>query len=723
MGFFNLGEKYRALILSIAGLLLLIFLFLMFTIFATIQTQRNNQVIDGVHEVAINTQSTLKDLFDLERSSNEDITSPHMKTVISRIRETIDETDQVFKGLETGAAITYEGREGVELPQVTGEVRERLLKVKAEWDDLTPALNTYLREVNDITIDSSKSLYLASSKAAVSSVVMEESMQELLGGLHEDIERTNTIVTAVQVVGIFVLLAYFAVFLLVFLRRLQVIDSELDASRQETKEIMATVNTGLFLLNKDLTIGSQYSQVLEDIIGTKNLSGERLSSILRNRISEKDLRTAEDFVEQLYNPRVKEKLVNTLNPLNKVLLHDDTQTGNTRYLDFKFSRVYEGKEIARILVNVNDVSEAVKLEQRLEKERAENDLQIEMLTTILSVSPKLIGEFISNVYTHIDRMNAVLKNPGSSQFELENKLKSIYREMHSLKGEASALKLHSFTKIASEAEDKLHALQNQGKLSGNDFLSLAVHLDELLSLSKVIAGLGQRINEATSQLSGGLAEYAHLGNVAGSGGLTSHAAESITNQVVARPDAKAELGDYLVQFGLDIATRQGKAVDIDVSEMAGNTIPEELSVVVREIAVQLMRNALVHGIADSETRVKRGKSFRGRISVSLKENHQDGSVMLAVEDDGQGIDYDKIRETLVQSGHYDQMQALGLSEPQLLNALFSSGFSTRGFSDEDGGRGVGLDLVKERVKEFGGKVSVQSERGKFTRFIIKLPMP
>lgn len=721
MGFFNLGEKYRSLIISVAVLLLLILMFSTFTIFATTRTERDNAVIDASHEIAINTQSTLKDLFDLERSSNEDITSPHMKAVIGHIRSTIDETNSFFEGLRTGQPVAHEGHEGVKLPQVTGDTAATLAKIEAEWRKIEAPLRIYLSEVEDITVDASKSLYQASSQAAISSVVMQEDMEVLLRDLHNQSERSTWIIKIVQIVGILVLFAYFVAFLTIFLRRLQTIDAELDTARQETKEIMATVNTGLFLLNKDLTIGNQYSSALEEIVGTTQLAGEKLSSILRNRISEKDLRTAEDFVEQLYNPRVKEKLVASLNPLNKVLLHDSTQTGNTRYLDFRFSRVYEGKEITRILVNVADVSESVKLEQRLEKERAENDLQIEMLTTILSVNPRMINEFITNVYVHIDKMNAVLKNPGSSQFELENKLRSVYREMHSLKGEASALKLHSFTKIASEAEDKLHAMQNQGKLSGNDFLSLAVHLDELLNLSKVISGLGERISEATSQLvANPLANYTIADIVPTADGM--HAAP-VSNNLVARPDAKAELGDYLVQFGMDIATRQGKAVDIDVSQMIGQNIPPKLSVAVREICVQLMRNSLVHGIADSETRVKRGKSYRGKITVALREGDANNCFMFSVEDDGQGIDYDSIRQTLIRKGTYSEEQAMALSEPQLLNALFSSGFSTREHTDEDGGRGVGLDLVKERVREMGGKVSVQSERGKFTRFIIKLPMP
>lgn len=720
MGFFTLSEKYRSLILSIVVLLFLIFAFLMVTIFATQRLERDNQVIDAGHEIAINTQAVLKDLFDLESSQSEDISSPHMKTVIARIRNTITETNHLFDALHTGSG-AYTGHTEADqhqIPMVTGEARVKLEVIDKQWRELEPALQDYLKTVDDITVDSSKKLYLASSKAATSSILMEESIDELLSHLHTTNERTHQIINITQIAGILVLFVYFAVFLSVFLRRLQNIDSQLEAARQETEEIMATVNTGLFLLDKDLKIGNQYSRALEDIIGTNKLSGERLSSILRNRISDKDLKTAEEFVEQLYRPHVKEKLVHSLNPLHKIMIKDGQGVGDSRYLDFTFSRVYEGAEIARILVNVNDVSEAVRLEQRLEQERAQNDRQVEMLTTILNVSPRVINDFIENTYAHIEKMNNTLKNPGSSQFELETKLKSIYREMHSLKGEASALKLHSFTKIASDAEDKLHALQNQGKLSGNDFLPLTVQLDELLSLSNTIREIGGRINAAQ------LTSSDLTVNSAPNDSVVSELDDDFGVLEEPEMDAKEELGDYLIQFAKDIAERQNKQVEIDVSKMAGVYIPKRLSVAVKEVCVQLLRNAIVHGIADSETRVQNGKDPVGRISLSFQANagEDNNHFMFMVEDDGRGIDYDAIRQKLLDSGKYTEDQVNELTKAQLLNSIFSSGFTTKTTADEDGGRGVGLDIVKDRVKEYGGKINVQSEKGQFSRFVVKLPM-
>lgn len=514
---------------------------------------------------------------------------------------------------------------------------------------------------------------------------------------------------------------------------------------------METVSTGLFLLDKDLQIGQQHSRALESIIGSDRLAGEDLTHVLRGRISDKDLDTTRQFIEQLYNPRVKEKLVDDLNPLHKVMLHNDGESGQSnRYLDFKFSRVYEDKDIARILVNVTDVSDAVRLEQRLEQERTQNDMQIEMLTTILNVNPSVIQDFINNTKNHIEKINNVLKNPGSSQFELENKLKLIFREMHSLKGESSALKLHSFTKIANAAEDKLQALQNQGKLSGNDFLPLAVDLEELLNLSNTIEKLGERINQAapkafssttpkpatTSSLDSAVAtetkEAVTATQINKPRVIVTHnnqdhqESDEIINigdndgLVESRADVEHGLVDYYQDFTQQIAQRQNKKVQLETSDLDLISIPTKVASIVKEVIIQLLRNAIVHGIETPEVRQAAGKNSTGKIYLDL--NHTDKGLVIIVQDDGAGINYETIRQKLVDSGKYDAQVAQKLSKKQLLNVLFSSGFTTKSKADEDGGRGVGLDIVKDRIQENGGQLNIQSQLGEMTKFVITLPI-
>jgi chemotaxis protein histidine kinase CheA len=326
-----------------------------------------------------------------------------------------------------------------------------------------------------------------------------------------------------------------------------------------------------------------------------------------------------------------------------------------------------------------------------------------------------------------------LKNPGSSQYELETKLKAIYREMHSLKGEASALKLHSFTKIASDAEDKLHALQNQGQLSGNDFLPLAVHLDDLLSLSNTIATLGERINRSAPAkaapvktpmasdddiVKNSVAKAAvatsqpvnqSIGNISTGGGLDI--------------DLDGENDDdrlsFYNEFAKEIAERQGKQVQLKSNTLTQTNIPAHLAKPIKEISIQLLRNAVVHGIETPSTRHSAGKTEVGTIDLEVQDNGSD--FMLIVQDDGQGIDYDSIRNKLSKEGRFSTEEASQLSQGDLLKQLFSSGFSTKEHADEDGGRGVGLDIIKAQVKDYDGKLNVNSELGQMTRFVITLP--
>lgn len=722
------NKRYQGLIISIALFLSLIGALLAFTFYTSNLLERNTALIDQTNQVANSAQAVIKDLFDLDSSYGEDTKSPHIQRVLSRLEQNTTLITNSIAAIEQGGTITDEEGNSYDLPNIDSNAQTNIAAANEQWKALEPKIQAYLKDADNVMVPSADELTQAVEQAKTSSLFINDSLDNLTKDVFNSAERQATTIRLIQVLGVAAIFTYFLIFVFFFVRRLRETDAEAFAARRETQEIMETVNTGLFLLDKDLNIGQQHSRALNNIIGSERLAGENFTNVLRGRISDKDLKTTQQFIEQLYNPRVKEKLVDSLNPLHKVMLHNvsDNKNLDNRFLDFKFSRVYDDKDIARILVNVNDVSDAVYLEQRLEKERSQNDMQIEMLTTILNVNPKIINEFISNTQAHIEKMNNILKNPGSSQYELENKLKAIYREMHSLKGEASALKLHSFTKIASDAEDKLHALQNQGQLSGNDFLPLAVHLDDLLSLSNTIATLGERINrsaptpmtssnpvsnsgQAATSGTERLSAKAEVGSVGTDGGL----------DIDLDGDAEDDLLTFYDEFAKEIAARQGKQVQLKSKTLTKTDIPAYLTKPVKEISIQLLRNAVVHGIETPSARHSAGKSDTGVIDLEVQHNGSD--FMLVVQDDGQGIDYESIRNKLSTEGRFTAEEASQLSQGDLLKQLFSSGFSTKEHADEDGGRGVGLDIIKAKIKEYGGKLNVNSELGQMTRFVITLP--
>ncbi|AMN48863.1 ATP-binding protein [Psychrobacter sp. P2G3] len=725
------NKRYQGLIISIALFLSLIGALLAFTFYTSSLLERNTILIDQTNQVANSAQAVIKDLFDLDNSYGEDTNSPHMQRVFERLERNTSLITDSIAAIGQGGTITDADGNSYNLPKVDSVAQAEITAANEQWQLLEPKIQAYLKDADNIMVDSADELTQAVEQAKTSSLLINDSLDQLTDDVFTSAENQANTIRLIQVLGVVAIFSYFLIFVFFFVRRLRDTDAEALAARRETQEIMQTVNTGLFLLDKDLNIGQQHSQALNSIIGADSLAGENFANVLRGRISDKDLTTTRQFVEQLYNPRVKEKLVNDLNPLHKVLLHNTSgeHGSDSRFLDFRFSRVYEDKDIARILVNVNDVSDAVYLEQRLEKERSQNDMQIEMLTTILNVNPKIINEFIANTKSHIEKINNVLKNPGSTQYELEVKLNSIYREMHSLKGEASALKLHSFTKIASEAEDQLNVLQNQGKLSGNDFLPLAVHLDDLLSLSNTIEKLGERINRS-SPASAANSSAATTPNSVVADSSTPVAETQATNfsmndlevegnNIDLEEESDNHLLAYYHDFAQDIAARQGKQVQLDSTTLGQVRIPERLRNTVKEISIQLLRNAVVHGIETPDIRQSVGKPAVGTIGLEMQSSGQDFVVTL--QDDGQGIDYDSIREKLVKEGRFDVQEASQLDHSGLLKQLFSSGFSTKENADEDGGRGVGLDIIKAQVKEYDGKLNINSEYGKMTRFVITLP--
>ncbi|PYE40733.1 ATP-binding protein [Psychrobacter fozii] len=729
------NKRYQGLIVSIALFLSLIGALLAFTFYTSSLLERNTALIDQTNQVANSAQAVIKDLFDLDNSYGEDTNSPHIQRSLSRLEQNTALITGSLSAIEQGGTITDADGKSYDLPNIDSNAQVNIAAADEQWKALEPKIQTYLKDADNIMVSSEDDLAQAVEQAKTSSLFINDSLDNLTKDVFNSAERQATTIRLIQLLGVAAIFTYFLIFVFFFVRRLRETDAEAFAARRETQEIMETVSTGLFLLDKDLNIGQQHSKALNGIIGSDQLSGENFANVLRGRISDKDLKTTQQFIEQLYNPRVKEKLVNSLNPLHKVMLHNasGSKATDNRFLDFKFSRVYDDKDIARILVNVNDVSDAVYLEQRLEKERSQNDMQIEMLTTILNVNPKIINEFIINTQMHIEKMNNILKNPGSSQYELEGKLKAIYREMHSLKGEASALKLHSFTKIASDAEDKLHALQNQGQLSGNDFLPLAVHLDDLLSLSNTISTLGERINRSaptTSKpaeesliLSDNFAKNSTSKTVMVETQVSTDSVDSVDIDGGQDIDLDSDEDDGLLsfyeEFVKDIAERQGKQVQVKSSTLTQVHIPEHVAKPFKEMSIQLLRNAVVHGIEAPSVRHLTGKAEVGTIDLEVQNN--DSNFMLIVQDDGQGIDYDSIRTKLSTEGRFSVEEANKLTKGQLLKQLFSSGFSTKDDADEDGGRGVGLDIIKAKVKDYDGKLNVNSELGQMTRFVITLP--
>ena len=136
--------------------------------------------------------------------------------------------------------------------------------------------------------------------------------------------------------------------------------------------------------------------------------------------------------------------------------------------------------------------------------------------------------------------------------------------------------------------------------------------------------------------------------------------------------------------------------------------------------VHLVRNSVDHGIEMPDDRVKAGKSRSGTITLSAAQ--EGDHIMLTIEDDGKGMDANILRGIAVEKGIMDKEAAERLTDNECYNLIFHAGFSTKKEISDISGRGVGMDVVKTKITQLNGSLDIESELGKGTKILIKVPL-
>jgi two-component system chemotaxis sensor kinase CheA len=167
----------------------------------------------------------------------------------------------------------------------------------------------------------------------------------------------------------------------------------------------------------------------------------------------------------------------------------------------------------------------------------------------------------------------------------------------------------------------------------------------------------------------------------------------------------------------DLSKKTGKEVELvlkgEQTEL-DKTVMEQIG----DPLVHLVRNAVDHGIESAEVRLANGKPQKG--TIMLNAYHQGGSIVIEIKDDGGGIDREAVFNKALEKGIVDENTIL--SDAQTFDLLFEPGFSTAKELSDISGRGVGMDVVKKNIQSLGGRIQVESERGKGSTFRVNLPL-
>lgn len=434
---------------------------------------------------------------------------------------------------------------------------------------------------------------------------------------------------------------------------------------EQMRQILATIREGLLVVDRSGRIGAEASQSARQLLGA-DPAGRRLGDVVAALAGHETGELAQGYLEPLFSPRVAENLIGQINPIQELVTHDG------RVLATRFVRGMVDGQIHHVLVHLQDLTAERALAARVAEQQARAEERLELALTLVGAEAGAVASLLSALGAARTELRTRDSRSGAAS-------PAAKRALHRLKGEAAMLGLESLAATTHRLETQLAAGEAPRQAD----------LEQLGELEVAVQGVVERLQSWS----------------------TVGAAPTPSAQP-SGPELDAEWVARARRLVETVARDQGKLAELHPTIEPGPWSPS-FHDLLRIAVPQLLRNAVVHGVELPEQRLAAGKAPVGRIDLGIQR--RDGWMELVVQDDGRGLDLDRLRQSGIERG----VPAELLEDPRQL--VFASGFSTADHLSEHAGRGVGLDLVLAEARARGGDAEVHGEPGKWCAFRVVVP--
>jgi signal transduction histidine kinase len=317
--------------------------------------------------------------------------------------------------------------------------------------------------------------------------------------------------------------------------------------------------------------------------------------------------------------------------------------------------------------------------------------QRDLYRALLLSEPAALGMGMNDALASVEQIRALLRAPTRDATAFRGKIEQLLAELEGLAESLMALHLPTVSSRLQSAQSALREIEIRAEITGNDLLPAMVVLGELCSHITIAADC--------ASVHVPLIEDDHA------------AAELEASQRRAQP----KLAVALQQLGDKLAAEHGK--HITLVTLGLEDIPEPWVSALFDMLGQLLRNAIEHGIETPAQRTAQGKSEQGMLVVEFVDRGAEG-FELNVQDDGGGLDAQRIAEIAVRKGLLSADAAEAIDPSKIASLIFQTGMSTA----KDGARrGQGMQIVRDHVHRIGGRIQAATKSGLYTRFRVHLP--
>ncbi len=455
-----------------------------------------------------------------------------------------------------------------------------------------------------------------------------------------------------------------------------------EITSSENEKYLQNVHDGLLFVDYGQIISEYYSQSLVDIFDREEIGGQHLSDFLYpDKIEYKERRkTLEKFIIRLFNdPDLYQSIDDDNNPLHNIWI--SRNDGSRILVDGSYRKVEDNGTLIQIMIIFKNRTDEGILEKKLNEKDMRSNFELDSIVSILRSGS---GPYLQ----YVEKSEELLSTFREDLLDIHNEevIQRSFRAINSMKCSAAYFDFKAVEILCHNLEDILSDFR-EGLFSRKEALDIII--DDMYIQFDHIKHLISRFQDFLSTKEGQIYETRR--------NEQEHFFDSLKIMM-------ARNADYLekeIEF-----TFQSDFTDFPFINEIKNPV------------IHLLRNAVDHGIELPGVRLKSGKRESGKIRLSILKTEDQG-VKVIIEDDGCGLDYEKLREIAIEKGFIKKEEQPG--QRNLIRALFSSGFSIRSEINGLSGRGVGLDAVKEEINGIGGKISIKTDHMKGSRFTILLP--
>ncbi len=510
----------------------------------------------------------------------------------------------------------------------------------------------------------------------------------------------------------------------------------IDEKMQQVNDILNNIDQGLFTINLDGSVNKEYSARANEILKVDDIASHNINQLLRLDSKQNEaFCTWLNLVKAKYKAQRWQKLVK-LAPVQELELMQG-ENSDQEYVSISYQKIYnKNGELSKIMVLAMDVTEKRIKDIQIAAERQRHENEVKTILGIANTPPEEIAEFNEDTLDRLKQLHqqtkinldGVIKQrenyPDGPEYLIEKEqIDVMYRHIHTIKGNAGSYGFEMISLYAHKAEDMLEELREPVRMRRED--SLIAIIEYLNKIDEAMREVHQKIklvfgrdDEITVRIPEKRIQKiqeicAVLRDTAPSESLLPLYNECM---MLTWKPLKTLTRKYLKSIQ-KAARAQNKNVQFEVDEEMKLYPAEELTDI-DDILIHLIRNSVDHGIEEPEVREELNKGI-GRIRFEFRKTSEKRVILLS--DDGRGIDTDKLVEKSIQKGILTAEMVPSMSSEEKMNLIFHPGISTADKITDTSGRGIGMNVVFDKMKSLGGTTEIKSRIGKGTTFILTIP--